>query len=97
MATVRYTEAAIADIRRLALFLFESDPAAARATTELIEDGLGILERHPLVGRPTDEGLRELPISRGDSGYLALYAYDEREDAVIVLAIRHQREAGFQE
>lgn len=28
------------------------------------------------------------------SGYFALYSHDEAEDAVLILAIRHQREAG---
>jgi hypothetical protein len=39
--------------------------------------------------------LRELVISRGKSGYLALYDYDEPNDMVLVLALRHQREAGY--
>jgi len=34
-------------------------------------------------------------ISRGRSGYLALYRYDEDRDRVLVLTIRHQREAGY--
>ena len=33
-------------------------------------------------------------ISRGKTGYIALYRYDEIRDAVRVLAIRHQREIG---
>lgn len=95
MATLGYTERAIEDIRRVAIFLLESDPAAAMATAELIEDALQVLRRHPLIGRLVEEGFRELPISRGHTGYLALYAYDESADAVIVHAIRHQRESGF--
>ncbi|HSS05719.1 MAG TPA: type II toxin-antitoxin system RelE/ParE family toxin, partial [Rhodanobacteraceae bacterium] len=38
---------------------------------------------------------RELVISRGHSGYIALYSYEQLEDTVLVLAIRHQREAGY--
>ena len=37
----------------------------------------------------------ELVISRGKTGYVALYRYDEARDIVFVLALRHQREAGF--
>jgi len=40
-------------------------------------------------------GLRELLISYGKSGYVALYSYEQREDVVLVLAIRHHREAGY--
>jgi plasmid stabilization system protein ParE len=39
--------------------------------------------------------LRELVISRGRTGYLALYEYDEPSDLVIVLAVRHQREQDY--
>jgi toxin ParE1/3/4 len=42
-------------------------------------------------------GLRELLISRGRSGHIALYRYDPGADAVLVLRVRHQREGGFDE
>jgi plasmid stabilization system protein ParE len=54
-----------------------------------------MLKRHPLMGRPAEQGLRELLISRGRSGYIALYRYDAKTDTVLVLRVRHQREAGF--
>lgn len=50
-----------------------------------------------MIGRPVDEKLRELVISRGKSGYGALYEHVIPEDVVFVPAIRHQREAGFSE
>jgi len=39
-----------------------------------------------------EKELRELVISRGKTGYLALYDYVEEHDVVRVLAIWHQRE-----
>jgi len=39
--------------------------------------------------------LRELVMSFGDSGYVALYRYEPEDDAVYVLAFRHQKEVGF--
>ena len=48
-----------------------------------------------LVGRPVEYGLRELFISRGRTGHVALYSLEEGQDAVLILAIRHQREAGY--
>jgi len=39
--------------------------------------------------------MRERVVSRGRTGYLALYDYDEVRDVAVVLAIRHQREAGY--
>ncbi|HUX25319.1 MAG TPA: type II toxin-antitoxin system RelE/ParE family toxin, partial [Burkholderiales bacterium] len=39
---------------------------------------------------------RELVIARGRTGYVALYDWLEPIDAVVVLALRHQREAGYE-
>ena len=61
----------------------------------MIEEAVSVLIRHPLIGRPVEYGLRELVISRGRSGYMALYSLEEAHDAVLILAIRHQREAGY--
>lgn len=95
MAELIYSGQALTDLDRLTDFLLEADPAAAHETTALIMEAVEVLANHPLIGRPVEEGLRELFISRGQSGYLALYSYEEAEDAALVLAIRHQREAGY--
>jgi hypothetical protein len=50
------------------------------------------LARHPLLGRSVEAGLRELAISRGKTGYLALYRFYEADSRVLILSIRHQRE-----
>ena len=47
------------------------------------------------MGRPAEQGLRELVISRGRSGYVVLYRFDAAGDVVRLLAIRHQRESGY--
>ncbi len=85
------------DLDQLVDFLIEKFPHEAVQTVDLVTDALGILEKHPKIGRPVEQGLRELVISRGKSGYLALYQYDESADLVIVLAVRHQREQGTTE
>jgi len=95
VARVTLAAPADADLHRLFDFLAGEDLAAAFAVKDIIFDALEILKRHPLVGRPVEDDMRELVISRGKSGYVALYHYFEAEDAVLVLAIRHQREAGF--
>ena len=41
---------------------------------------------------PLPQGLRELVISRGRSGYLALYCYDEHADIAAAPAVHHRRE-----
>ena len=95
MAKLIYASKALQDIETLTGFLAESDPGIALETAQLIEEAVSILGRHPLIGRPIEHGLRELIISRGRTGYVALYRYRENQDAVLILAIRHQREAGY--
>ncbi len=83
------------DLDRLTDFLLESAPEVAVETVDLVLDALRVLTRHPRIGRPVQSGLRELVISRGRTGYLALYSYDEQADVVLVLAVRHQREQDY--
>jgi plasmid stabilization system protein ParE len=86
---------AAADLERLTDFLLETAPEFAQDTLAIVLDGLSILAHHPLVGRPLPGGQRELVISRGRTGYLALYSYDAQADLVLVLAVQHQREDGY--
>lgn len=95
MAKLIYSDRAVADLERLTDFLIKIDTSSALETVELIEEAVNLLMRHPLVGRPVEHELRELVISRGHSGYVALYSIEEGQDAVLILAIRHQREAGY--
>jgi len=92
---VIYAPQALADLERCTDFLLETEPAAALETAELIAEAVQVLENHPLVGRPVEHDMRELVISRGRTGYIALYSYEEQHDTVLVLAVRHQREAGY--
>jgi plasmid stabilization system protein ParE len=92
MPRLAFAPAALDDLDRLADFLLESSREWARETAPLIVSGLGLLKEHPLAGRPVEHGLRELLISRGRSGYVALYRYDPTSDTALVLRIRHQRE-----
>ncbi len=96
MPRVIWTPAALGDVARLHDFLKDRNPLAARRAVRAIREGLGLLADQPQVGRPVESmepEFREWLISFGDSGYVALYHFDG-EDAVI-LAIRHQREAGY--
>lgn len=95
MAQLGYSHAALQDLGRLTDFLLENDPLAAAETVDLIEEAVAVLRRHPQMGRPIESDLRELVISRGKTGYIALYSFNADQDAVLVLTIRHQREAGY--
>ena len=96
MPRVIWTPAALGDVERLHDFLKDRNPLAARRAVRAIREGLNLLADQPQVGRPVENmepEFREWLISFGDSGYVALYHFDG-EDAVI-LAVRHQREAGY--
>jgi plasmid stabilization system protein ParE len=60
-----------------------------------IQSAVDTLAAHPLIGRRVEGELRELVISYGQTGYLALYRLVIARDEVRILAIRHQRELGF--
>jgi plasmid stabilization system protein ParE len=88
---------AVADIRRCRQFLAERNDAAANRAAAAIANALRILTMTPAAGRPitATPRFRELIIPFGATGYVALYAHDVAEDAVVILAVRHQREAGY--
>jgi len=92
MTRLVFAPLATQDIERLSDFLLANDPASASNTVAVLIGGLQILKLHPLVGRIVEHGYRELLISRGRSGYVALYKYDVVKDIALILAIRHQRE-----
>lgn len=68
-----------------------------RGERQAIARSFRLLETTPALGRPLDDipDFRELLIPFGQSGYVALYRYDATEDAVYVLAFRHQKEGGY--
>ncbi len=61
---------------------------------EIIE-AFNVLAHNPMIGRPAMNGKRELVIGRDSHGYVALYRYIVEVDAVFILAIRNQQEAGY--
>jgi plasmid stabilization system protein ParE len=95
MPRLVFAPRALDDLDRLTDFLLEQSPESAAATAPIIVSALQALKLHPLLGRPAEYRLRELLISRGRTGYVAIYEYDAATDTVLVLAVRHQREVGF--
>ena len=92
-----FAEEAFDDLEQIFEFNFQRDPATALAHIDSVRSAVLILEAHPKIGRPTGAGsaLRELVISHGESGYIALYEHAPAEDLVRIVALRHQREAGY--
>lgn len=95
MPKVHFTEQALSDLERIFQFLEQESPDFTITVGEKIVDATSVLQRHPLIGRPAPHNLRELVISKGQSGYVALYRFLPAKDRIDILAIRHQRECGF--
>jgi plasmid stabilization system protein ParE len=87
---------ALDHIERAFQFLRDKNSEAAQTAVTAIQSAVDNLAAHPLVGRRLEGELRELIISYGHSGYIALYRFVIAADEVRILAIRHQREVGFQ-
>jgi addiction module RelE/StbE family toxin len=95
LARLIYSESALADFERIFDFYVAEDPGLAAEAVSLIEEAVETLERHPLIGRGAESGMHELIISHGRTGFVALYDFLPEYDVVRVLAVRHQREAGY--
>ena len=95
MPSVKFAAGALRDLARLRAFLQHKNPIASQKAAATIVQSVRILEQHPQIGRPVEDiapGYRELVIGFGHYGYVALYRLDG--NAVIIVAIRHQLEAG---
>jgi plasmid stabilization system protein ParE len=97
VARVEVTERVMGDLERLFDFIAEEDPVRARKQVLSVRRVLELLADHPLLGREAEEGRRELILSRARHGYIAKYRGLPAEDVVLILAVRHQREAGSAE
>lgn len=97
---VRFSRAARDDLEQLHDFILERDPRAfdlAERAVDAIEAATHTLERFPFACR-TAEGAsplhRELVITLGADGYVALFEIDDAQ-TVTILAVRHQREDDY--
>ena len=95
---VRFTAEAQQDIKRLYEFVLERDDTdyetAQKALTS-IRAGIESLKHNPFSCRKTNTPfLRELVISFGATGYVALFEIESNQ-MVTILAIRHQREEDY--
>lgn len=91
-----WSQSALLDIQRLYRFLSTTNLDAAKRAMKAIRQGVKMLGLHPSLGRPVEDipdEFREWIIDFGDSGYVARYRVDR--DAVVMLAVRHQKEVGY--
>ena len=95
MAEVVYSARSLHHIERAFGFLRDENPAATLDAVTAIQTAVDNLRAHPLIGRRVEGELRELVISYGHTGHVALYRFVIARDEVRILAVRHQRELGF--
>jgi plasmid stabilization system protein ParE len=96
MPRLKWSQRALLDVARLHRFLVPKSRDAAKRAVKAIRQGIKALGKHPEIGRPVEEmsaQFREWVIEFGSGAYIALYHYDG--DEVVILAIRHGREAGY--
>jgi plasmid stabilization system protein ParE len=87
------------DLERLYLFSLELGPDVADRALAAIEGSYALLRHSPFSCRKAAEGkrgplVRELIISFGSSGYVALFEILD-DSTVLVTAVRHQRESDY--
>ena len=96
MPQLIWSPQALLDVQRLYRFLAHKNQDAAKRAVTAIRQGVKVLTLQPGMGRPVedmDDEFRDWIIDFGDSGYVARYRLDAEK--VIILAVRHQKEAGF--
>ncbi len=95
MAQVVYSQNAFANLERAFDFLAEHDPSVALAAAAAIRRAVETLAEHPLIGRRIEGEIRELVVSYGKTGYIALYRFLPEQNRVRILALRYQRELDY--
>ena len=96
MSRVELVPEVLDDFDRFFDHIAQFDPQNIPERISEIIQAIQVLEHSPLIGRKVKGGLRELVIGRASRGYVALYRYVPDIDITFVLAIRSQREAGYQ-
>lgn len=96
MPRLIWTAGALRDVQRCHRFLAQKNPDAASRAVRAMREGMQVVAAYAGAGRPADNmapEFREWLIPFGGSGYVVLYRLDG--DLAVVLAIKHQREAGY--
>ena len=94
---IRFTHRSRDDLKRLYLFLYRQDKDSAKHARDNIYKAIDTLRTFPFTCRKAQADspfIRELVISFGANGYVALFEIEE-DNMVTILAVRHQREDDY--
>lgn len=96
MPRLIWSPPALLDVQRLYRFLASKNADAARRAVKTSRENIKLIAQQPGIGRPVADmqpSFREWLINFGDSGYIALYRYDNQ--TAVILAVRLQKEVGY--
>lgn len=101
MPQIIYTPQALEDLTMCRDFLLKAtaNPTLANEAMVHITDSLALLNNAPKLGRYYDSRrqLREYIIRFGKNAYLALYDFNEVQELVSILRIKHSRQANYRD
>lgn len=97
MAKIVFSRPALAKLKYIKNFYSARDPKIGNRAVDVIEASFLSLLHSPEIGRPFEGSFlrRELIIPFGKSGFISLYEIDQEADRIVIVALRHQREEGF--
>jgi addiction module RelE/StbE family toxin len=95
LAQIVYSANSLDDLERAFGYLTEFNPDVAASAASTVRQAVEVLADHPLIGHRVEGELRELVISYGKTGYVALYRFLPAQDQIRILAVRHQRELDY--
>jgi len=95
VAKVIYAGRAVDHLEQAFEFARGEPPAASEGTARAISSAAALIGEHPLAGSRVHGDIRELVISFGATGFVALYRFLPLRQEVRILAVRHQRELGY--
>ena len=97
MGKIVFSRPSLSKLGAIRRFYSSYDPTTADRAVDTMEATLTKLILNPEIGRPFEGSFfrRELVISFGNNGFIALYDIEKAANRIVVVALRHQRESDF--
>lgn len=88
---------AILDLQRFRDFIQPHNKEAAQRAVRIIRTAVAHIAANPLIGKPVDDlpDYHDIVVPFGASGYLLRYRI--QDETIIIIALKHCKEAGFSE
>lgn len=97
MGKIVFSKSALSKLYQIKNFYAHRDPKIGDRAVDIIEAAFMTLLISPEIGRPFEGSFlrRELIIPFGKTGFVSLYEIDKDTNRIVIVALRHQREEGF--